>query len=262
VIPGRKGHVLVLAAIAIAAIIFASFHVLPRDHVGHVSRSQALRLFDQRMAGRSESGVPGGPWPELGVYRYETRGWESIDVGLLSQAHDYDGESAVILSVGACGVAERWQVLEGRWSESEVCPGGDGGRTTTLHEYREFYGVAQEDSFSCEGQSTLAVAGRVPGDGLESACASAEASVVSEVEVVGATQLEIGGVRVDAVHVSGNSTARGENTGVARVEEWRRQVDGLLLRRTVQSSFSSDAHGGTDYDESYLITLDSLRPER
>ena len=35
---------------------------------------------------------------EPGVYRYETKGSESADTGLLSTTHDYDGISTITLS--------------------------------------------------------------------------------------------------------------------------------------------------------------------
>jgi len=257
-----RRKVLMVIAVAALAIGVVFWRVLPRDHISHVSPSQALHLFKQHMHGDAEVKPAGGPWPQLGVYLYKTQGSEHIEVGPLSRSHDYGGESTVILWTGRCGVVERWQVLATRWSESETCRGRRSGRLTTLREFREFYGVAQEDSFTCEGRSVAAVSDSRPGQRLWSTCKSTTGSVIRDIKVVGATQLRVGGEMVDAVHLTGTSTARGRSTGTAKVEEWRRRADGLLLRRRVDGTFDSDAHGGTSYDEDYLIELISLRPER
>lgn len=251
-----------MMAVAVSAIVFAAWHFLPRDHVSHVSRSQALRLFEQHMRADADAEPVDGPWPQLGVYRYETRGWEAVDVGPLSGTHDYDGESTVILWPGHCGVVERWQVLATRWSEAEACRDRRGGRMTTLHEFHEFYGVSQEDRFTCDGRTPLVASNLRPGQILRAACTSAAASVLHEMEVVGVTRMNVAGEAVEAVHLNGTSTAHGKSSGSVMVEEWRRRTDGLLLRRRVRGSFSTDSHGGTEYKESYLISLNSLRPER
>ena len=222
---------------------------------------QALRMFNHHLHGGADEAA-GGPWPELGVYRYETHGGERIEVGPLGGAHDYGGESTVILWPGRCGVVERWQVLKTRWSEVEACRDRHGGRMTRLHEFREFYGVSQEDDFTCEGHSSLAAPHARPGQTLQAACTAATGSVHNEMEVVGVRRVNIAGVAAEAVHLIGTSTARGESSGSVRIEEWRRRRDGLLLRRQVHGSFSTDSHGGTDYQESYLISLISLSPER
>jgi hypothetical protein len=251
-----------MMAAAVSAIVFAVWHFLPRDPVSHVSQSQAVRLFDRHMRGHADAEPAGGPWPQLGVYRYDTQGWEAVDVGPLDGTHDYDGESTVTLWPGRCGVVERWQVLVTRWSEAEACRDQRGGRMTTLHEFREFYGVAQEDRFTCDGRFSLSASNGRPGQILRAACTSAAASVLHEMEVVGVTRMNVAGETVEAVHLNGMSAAHGKSSGSVMVEEWRRRADGLLLRRRVRGSFSTDSHGGTEYKESYLISLNSMRPER
>lgn len=251
-----------MMAVAVSAIVFAAWHFLPRDDVSHLSRSQALRLFERHTRGGDGAEPASGPWPQLGVYRYDTQGWEAVEVGPLSGTHQYDGESTVILWPGRCGMVERWQVLATRWSETETCRGRSGGRMTTLHEFREFYGVSQEDRFTCDGRSPLAASNLSPGRGLRATCRSAGASVLHEMEAVGFTRMRVAGETVGAVHLTGTSSARGESPGSMRIGEWRRRADGLLLRRRVRGSFSTDSHGGADYEESYLISLISLRPER
>ena len=251
-----------MVAATVSAVIFAVWHFLPQDPVSHLSQSQALRLFDRHMRGGAEAEPAGGPWPQLGVYRYDTQGWEAVDLGPLGGTHDYDGESTVTLWPGRCGIVERWQVLVTRWSEAEACRDQRGGRMTTLHEFREFYGVTQEDRFTCDGRTSLSPSNGRPGQNLRAACTSVTASALHEMEVVGLPRMSVDGEGVEAVHLAGTSTSRGSISGSMRVEEWRRRGDGLLLRRRVRGSFSTDLHGGIDYDESYLIGLISLRPER
>jgi hypothetical protein len=251
------------AVVVLLAAAFVLWQLVPRDRASHITRSQAVQLFERNIERKSRLEVNGGRWPELGVYRYETSGQETIDTDLLDGSHDYDGISTLTLWPGRCGMVERWQVLDSRWSETETC-GDRHGREeiSSLREFHEFLGSSQEDRFDCEGWSGLSVVKSAPSRPVTARCRSAVTSSTSRLRVVGTVRMEVGGEAVDAVHMEAVSVVRGESSGSAVVDEWRRRSDGLLLRRRVGRSLDSEASGGFRYDESYSIRLLSLVPER
>jgi hypothetical protein len=257
----RKKYALALAVIPALAIAFILWRVVPKDKASHITSLQSVRLFEQRSNREPRRKDPGGQWPEPGVYRYATHGRESIDTGLLSASHDYEGMSTVTVWSTRCGMAERWQVLATRWSESDTC-GGRKGELSSLREFHQFFGVSQEDRFGCDGLSALSMAKNPPPRPTATVCRSDTTTVTSKLQVLGTAQIDVAGEAVDAVHLTGTTIVKGESAGLVKFSEWRRRSDGLLLRRTSGGAIDSDSNGGFSYAENYSIRLLSLAPER
>ena len=242
------GCVVVLAALAWLG--------RPRDDPVRATLEEAVRSFRDE---RDAAGQGGGPYePALGVYRYRTRGSESVESLVLDTSHDYDGVSTIVLSRGHCGERERWQVLEGRWTEVEACPTGEGVAPVRVSEFHEFFGVGQEDRLACHSSP---VSPR-PGGRFSSVCRAKDFSVSTVTRVAGFQRVGVGGRPYEAVHLASRSRVRGANTGTASRDEWRRRSDYLLLRRTEHSEADSGRGGGTHYSERYTIELLSTRPQR
>jgi hypothetical protein len=251
---------LVVAAAVVALALLAWLN-RPRDEPTRATVDDAVRSFRAENDGGAERGRPGGP--ALGVYRYRTRGYESAQTLLAgTTTHDYDGISTIVLSKGGCGEIERWQVLAGRWTEAESCPGPHGDLFTKATEFHEFFGIEREDVFRCRGFSTSGSPVVRPGARFSSSCDSEDSSVFNAARVVGFETVSVAGKAFPAVHVESRSRLRGESTGFARREDWRRRSDGLLLRRTASSTAETDLGGGTDYSERYAIELLDLEPSR
>ena len=257
----RKKYVLVLMVIAVLSIALFLWSVVPKDQASHITSSQAVQLFEQRLDSGPQSPAVEGQWPELGVYRYETHGHESIDTRLLDASHDYGGVSTVTLWPTRCGMAERWQVLATRWTEWETC-GAEEGKLSSLREFHQFFGVTQEDSFDCSGLSAVSVAKDPPRRPTVEVCRSSATVVASRLQAPRAVRMEVAGEEVAAVRIEGTTTAAGESVGSVKFSEWRRRSDGLLLRRTSSRAIDSSANGGFHYEEGYSIELLSLSPER
>jgi hypothetical protein len=227
----------------------------PRDEPSRATVDDAVRSF--RAEGGSDRRRDRPDEPALGVYRYRTRGSESVDSPVLSTTHDYDGVSTIVLSAGRCAERERWQVLDGRWSESELCVGPHDKTTGAVAEFHEFFGIGQEDTFDCRGTAPTR-----PGSRVASSCRSDDSSISTESRVAGNVEVDVGGVTFKTMQVVSRSVFGGENSGTAERREWRRRSDGLLLRRTVRAEADSGAAGGTHYSERYSIRLLSTRPRR
>lgn len=253
---GRGLKIGLLATACLAALALLAWLAWPRDEPSRATVGDAVRSFRAEDKAGRRRGKP--TEPPLGVYRYATRGSESVDSPVLNTSHDYDGISTIVLSAGPCAERERWQVLDGRWTEGELCPGAHRTTTGTVTEFHEFFGTAQRDAFRCHGDATALK----PGARLTSSCHSDSASISTTSHVLGRGNIVVGGVAYDTTQIDSRSVFGGENSGTALRREWRRRSDGLLLRRTVSSEADSSIAGGTHYSEQYTIRLLSTTPRR
>ncbi|HKB50968.1 MAG TPA: hypothetical protein VKC63_06020 [Solirubrobacterales bacterium] len=255
---GRKIALLVAACVVVLAGL--AWLNRPRDEPTRPTVDDAVRSF----RAESESGGAGaGPkGPALGVYRYATRGSETVKGAAFGATHDYDGVSTIVLSAGRCGARERWQVLAGRWSEGEACPVKNGETSTTVTEFHEFFGSGQEDSFHCHGISASGTSTLRAGARFSSVCKSEDSSISTASRVVGVERVAVGAESFDAIRVESRSTLGGKTSGSAKREEWRRRSDGLLLRRSAESEADTSAGGGSHYSERYTLQLLSTKPRR
>jgi hypothetical protein len=256
---GRRRKIALLAAVGLVAVAALAWLNRPRDEPTRATVDEVVRSF----RAKDDSGGHGGGRgePTLGVYRYATRGSESTKGAILSATHDYGGVSTIVLSAGRCGERERWQVLDGRWTEVEACP-PHGERLAALTEYHEFFGFGQEESLRCHGEAPAGPRSLRPGARFSNLCKSGDSSISSSSRIVGVDRVSVGGETFDTFHVKTGNAVEGDPSGTARREEWRRRSDGLLLRRSAESDVDTSAGGGSHYTERYTIQLLSATPRR
>lgn len=255
----RRRYIVSLVVVCIAGLAILAWLNRPRDEPARATVDDAVRSFRaQDDSGRDATDREARA---LGVYRYTTQGSESVQSPISDTTHDYDGVSTIVVSEGRCGGVERWQVLEGRWTEGESCPGPRGYRLTAATEFHEFFGFEQEDSFRCHGIAMP----RPPvkrGVSFSSSCRSGDSSVTNASRVVGFEPVTIAGEPLQAIQIESRSELEGEVTGTSRREEWRRLSDGLLLRRSASTTTDTGLGGGTHYTEQYTIELLDPKPQR
>lgn len=232
----------------------------PRDEPVRATVDDAVESF--RAEDDPRGSGDGSKEPALGVYRYATRGSESVKTAIIGATHDYDGVSTVVLSAGHCGVRERWQVLAGRWSEGEICSKENGETSATVTEFHEFFGTGQEDSLRCHGDSASGTPTSRVGARFSSVCKSDSSSTSTALRIIGVEKVAVGDEAFDATRIESRSTLRGETSGFVKSEEWRRRSDGLLLRRSSENEADTSANGGAHYSERYTLRLLSTEPRR
>jgi len=256
------GAIVAVAALAIA-VAAAAWSFWPRDSVSRAAFGDAVVEFrkemkrNQRFAHRET-----GPIPAFGVYRYRTRGQESIDTAALGTGHNYSGSSTITLTPSRCGLTERWDVLVERWTEAELCLSPETSRVIRVTDFHEFFGRPRSTPFSCQGGATPYTPGLRVGMRWNTACTSEDSSVTNEVEVVGMETVRVAGREIPAVHVSSDTTLEGDPEGTAGQDSWLRRSDGLLLRRTASSDAQVETAGGGRFRENYELELISTRPKR
>jgi hypothetical protein len=252
---GRRRKIMLAGAGCVVVLAALAWIERPRDEPTRATLGEAVRSFRAEDGAGERSHRSDEPAP--GVYRYRTRGSESVDSPLLDTAHDYDGISTIVVGDGRCAERERWQVLDGRWTESEFCASGE-KTIGAVTEFHEFFGVEQEDSFHCHGGAVP----REPGERVPSYCESEDSSISTVNRLVGFEPVRVGGTSFETAHIESRSQLDGANRGRATRDEWRRRSDGLLLRLSVASETDSSRAGGTHYSERYKIELRSTKPRR
>ena len=247
--------------VALAAAYLA-WENAPLDRTEKATVGDAVSSFREGGGGGRD-----GPGPlferEHGVYRYETRGEESADTGLLDATHEYDGISTITVKPSGCGVVERWQVLGGRWAEFTSCPAGQGFfELVGLVEYHEFFGETRESAYRCSGDSASSRSSRQVGTRFSGRCESKDGNVaISRSRVASIDEIRVGNHSFDAVHTVTDVRLEGDVSGTAHREDWRRRSDGLLLRRVNTSDAKMSGTISADYLEQYTIHLQSVNPE-
>ncbi len=258
----RRRYIAILAIPCVVVAGYLVWRALPRDTAAPVAAGEAVRVFRQR-AVAPLTARPGEPPP--GVYRYSTRGEESVDaaLGILGTSHRYRGTSTVSVIPTRCGSVERWQVLASRWTEVASCSEPGGYRLLSVDELHEFFGVHRRVVYRCRPEPVRPAASMLrPGMAWRGRCATENSSRESRLRVVGIGPVRVGGRRVEAVHTRTDLRLRGTYSGSAGEEEWRRRSDGLLLRRLSRTDARSGGAVAADYVERYEIRLLDLRPDR
>jgi len=254
---GRGGRLALAGGGCLVVLALVAYLAWPRDETSRTTVGDAVRSFRSEAAEARQREGTGEPAP--GVYRYGTRGSESVDSPVLNTTHDYNGVSTIVISAGRCSERERWQVLDARWTEGELCPGAGGETNGTVVEFHEFFGTAQKDVFHCRGEDLPLRAGAES----ESSCSSDDSSISTVSRVLAVEKVRVGAATYDAAVIRSRSEFGGANSGTAVRREWRRRSDGLLLRRAVDSDAkTSTPAGSAHYTERYSIRLLSTTPKR
>jgi len=200
------------------------------------------------------------PFPATGVYTFETRGYESTDA-LAGQRHDYPKETSLTIRRDGCGWISRWQPLNERWEESEICEHTSGSEMAHYTMYHEFFHKGQREVFACPGGLVQRVNAR-PGDRWTFTCASDQSKAVSRVSVVSVDTVVVGGRSVRAVHMRYEITASGADSGTLLQDRWISLGAQRVMVRMLQKANlrTKSPFGPVGYKEDFRLDLKSLQP--
>ncbi len=245
----------VLATVALLTL--GGWYVLFGDVSEPASVSDAVLAFRDQAA----SGTGGDSPIPVGVYVYDTDGSEQTDA-LRGATHRYPTSSTITVTDAPCGVRLRWDILEGRFSTWTLCA-GKGGLTEKVRDERHtFFGVGDQTTYTCSGTPFLPPEGR-PGSTFRVSCTTGSATELGRGRVVGREQIDVGGRRVESVHVRTATRFEGDTTGRATFDFWLARDTGLpvevtMVSRTTSGSLIGDVH----YEEDVSLALTSLTARR
>ena len=195
-----------------------------------------------------------------GVYRYRTAGGERIDaVG--GTSHEYPAETALTVTTSGCGVWLRWDLLQERREEWQLCATDQGVALQPVGSvYHEFFGVGETEQLRCDRAVVLVPSSEIaPPVALD--CMLADLAWLPVWEVLGRDTVDVGGVDVDAWHVRMTIVDDDDYPEHTTIDWWL-AASGLPLRMTstTSSTSASDLVGDVHYDEEYVAELVSLEP--
>jgi hypothetical protein len=256
--------VLIGGAVGAVAVAGGVGYLLLRDTTTPVDVEDAVDRFREGDENSSASTTlvdgAGGELPAPGVYVYATDGQDSIDL-LGGSTHTYPAETTLTITHTECGVRQRWQPLEERWDDEEVCASAVGRERRTLDAHHEFFGIADDQAFRCEAGYLLLPTDPDPGATWSTSCRSDDTVLTGTGEVVGIEPREVDGEEIETVHVRVEEESTGANVGPSRDEYWFRVGDGLLIERVSSVATRSDsAVGAAAYAERFTLRLTSLTP--
>lgn len=195
--------------------------------------------------------------PAPGVYVYATTGRDSVDA-LSGAHHDYPATTTITVIPTACGVQQRWDVLEERWEEWQRCIDSNGVTEPGRTNYDEFFGQSQTDSWVCTGAPRPLVA--AAGTTWSKTCVNGSSIDNHDGVVIGVEPQVVGTVTVDTLHVRVTITDD-VSSDLQVIDTWYLAGTDLVVVQTSTAATANDSPVGTvNYDETYEIRLSSLTP--
>jgi hypothetical protein len=256
----------VLIGVALVLVLGAAgvIYLMVSDTTTPVDVGEAVGRYREEVEtddpSTTTTAADGQALPGEGVYLYTTEGYDSIDV-LGGTTHTYPAETTLTITHTACGLRQRWQPLEERWDDEEVCVSAAGRERSTLDTHHEFFSMSDDQAFACDSGYVLLPAHPEPGMTWTTSCQSADTGLAGRGEVVGVETRQVAGESVDTVHVRIEEEASGANTGPSSDDYWFRTSDGLLIERVSSVDTQSDVPVGTaTYTERFTLRLTSLEP--
>lgn len=202
---------------------------------------------------------PEGP-PRAGVYVYDTDGQEHLDA-FGGSTHTYPDETTITVSHRGCGHVTRWQPLEERFDEYEVCDARNPylARITLYH---EFFEQSDRRDFVCGDDAVVGRPGASAGETWTWTCTADVVTLTTRVTIVETGAFTVGGETVDAVRLRMDSTLEGEMRGTRRADVWYDRR-GLELHGTYVTDVQVKTPVGyRRYTEDVTRTLQDLAPRR
>lgn len=227
------------------------------------TRQEASARHDQPEAQsqpsrRREAAAQPAPLPAAGVYTYTTSGHEEIDQP--NDRHEYPRQTALTVQHAGCGFTTRWQPLEQRWDETEICA-GEVRTLARMTTQREFFGQRKRSDYRCEPGSRAWQTDT--GAAWTTRCSDEDTTVTTRFKVVGHEPLAVGEETVRAVHLRLRATMTGGTRGQWQADRWLHPETGLLLRlHGSTDATSTTTFGDVRYREQVRLDLQSLQPRR
>jgi hypothetical protein len=243
------------AVVLAALLLFRGW--ITRDTTAPVSVAKVVKEYKGERTATTV--LPAGAKiPQAGVYTYATTGFEKTDL-LGGSRHDYPAQTTIAIRPSGCGFEQTWTALDKRSEAWTYCALAHAIRPTAFHDVHNFYAHNDDRTYACAGGELPL---RADGDPVTITCTKKGTTRVDHVKPVGADQLEVGGTKVDTIHLRTQTRMSGSTVGTATFDDWLDAQTGLPIRITADVDNKSDTPIGTKvhYTERYELTLSSLKP--
>lgn len=206
--------------------------------------------------------APAVSLPSPGVYAYATYGTESVDA-LGGASHSYPAETYLTVTEQGCGVRLRWDLLEERRDEWDLCADSRGVwlQPDTV-DWHAFFGQGELVTTDCAEPALIVprpAPGATPLPPTPMTCTRRDGAWDHQWQVLGTESREVAGTSVVTVHARLSIEIDTETTLI----DWWMTSEGLPVAMTSTKQSSSETVAGTIvYRETYTAELVSLEPMR
>jgi hypothetical protein len=248
-----------IVAALVALVALSVFVLLNRNRSTPVTVADAVSRYRSAttLAGQAADVATD---PHSGVYRYATKGQESINA-LGGSKHAYPTETTVTLTAAECGWSARWDAVVERWRDDHLCRRADGIYESRFVEYHEFFNHKNVRTLECDGEPLVMPAEATPVRTWQFTCTDGSVHIAIVGTTVGVENLNVGGTSTPVIHVHFESTTTGDASGHGAEDVWFEPTRGLYVRRICDaSSDSMSVIGTTNYIEHFELDLMSLEP--
>jgi hypothetical protein len=200
--------------------------------------------------------------PAAGVYSYATTGGDRIN--LAGASHQYPAEThAIVRHTGGCGWAVEHRVLEEHIDFHDRCSSDDAVSVLADGREVEFFGQRDGLTYHCDppARTLWDTADETVSTGT---CSTEEGDSDADYvgTFVGLESLDVGGVRVETVHVHLEFEMTGSARGTSTVDFWLHPDTGLIVREErVVDTYARAVWGDVRYQEEATFHLLSLTPQ-
>lgn len=258
------------ALVILLGIVVGVMLFLARDTSSPYRVAQALEQFRLLQRRDHIDAGPGKGLPITGVYMYSTKGSESASApGLPASGAQYPLTTTMTVFSEGCGQDWRWQPLTDRYEDLVVCRSPNGSlMLKSRFDSVVFYRDADRRNFACADDSVFLPPHPRAGQTFGGACSnggnanSGGLRIGYQGQVVGDDALEIGGARVEAVHLVVHEQMSGDTLGTGTESLWLDSATGLVVKETrTEMTRSQSAVGWVPSTESFTVELVSLLPK-
>ncbi len=256
-------HLVVVLAAAALVGTGGAVYLIVSDRTSPIGVNEAIDRYrdeqDDLATSTTTAPVVGSLAPE-GVYVYATDGEEHVSA-LGGSTHRYPSETTITITAIDCGQRQRWSPLDERWDDEELCTSDAGLVRRSLRIHHQFFGMSDDQTFSCPAGHLLVPARPVTGDSWSTDCVADAVHTTGTGEVVGFEARLVGADSVPTVHVRMIEDGTGSSVSHGQDDFWLRVSDGLLIERVSRvDSRSESPVGEVTYSEQYSLRLLSLVP--
>lgn len=220
-----------------------------------VSVSSAVNRYRGDQGGRASTQLPG---PKPGVYVFQTTGSESLSAGL---THHYPARTTLTVTDTGCGMQLRWDALDVRWMQWQLCSSPQGWRLASYTDFHQFLNVANRLDYTC-GPDAIVLPRPLPTRPWQVTCTVPQQRMVITVAPLGRDTIRVAGVPHAAARLHVTLHGTGSSSADDTQDVWLSH-DGLPLQAIVRSNGSQSVAGATiHYKERAAYHLASTIPLR
>jgi hypothetical protein len=160
-----------------------------------------------------------------------------------------------------CGVRERWQPLQERWDESELCFVGEAVEIRVFRKHNEFFQRQQTLIYECPAGSRVFDRSEPVGAQWTWQCRTSDAQIDTVTKVLGIEQRTVSGRQVELVRMRYESTLTGSSRGTQFQERLIEPKTGRVF--SIKSDIdvqTNSPFGEVGYKEHYLIEALTIEP--